>query len=744
MNNIPFLTLGKPNPAIPFTEGPCAVHGRYTPDGRIAFEGQCVYPWEFMATGTGVSGLTIAAGREITGQINHSAAFDELGVLRSLGRFRLDWASHPALRMEHDLRRSVITIAGDEGKVRLEVRAHKELDVIRIDVVDLRQVKSRWPVGTYVQPLVLHLCKDHTFEDRLEGDTYMSWHVNRSSVYRSVNEQSGVPLTDVAPDFLLGRCFGTAMVMDVPGGSAQWLSGNCQACGRCEQITLWIVAGSNIAGFEAWRSDVLSRLARARALGEDFIASHEAWWRGFWERSRLELPGDDGTHLRYQAAFDLYRYYLACSADQRRETPVRFLNDVLRYKDDRQISWSIMDITAIETYQALYGAMRTGDLSALASRLEFYVRALPLMRLHSQQRFGHAGTVAPYETNPWGTWVHWCGKVTGCTEAASPYLRYSWQGNLWMLMLFCDYAALGGDRQLIDEGLLPYAAEVLTFFHEHYPKRCNGRIDFTPSAAGESFSGVTDSAELIVALKCLLPRLLELGESCGWNEAILGRWRQMLGELPNLPRGSVRYQPGSQQPILETSDLLAPAARLDKIDPPRPLNRQQPELYSIWPGKLVLRDEHERDAAWRSYFARFNQHIETGWSLDAAFAACLGLYADVERWWPLHFDTTFTFPCGLAQEDSPFQGDRRCISIHPSMQGLGTGVIPVLEMLLQDYPDLLIILPCWDPKVAVRFALYSPYAGKVTVDYDPVCGATVHTERHIQIKYGDGIVVINT
>ena len=78
------------------------------------------------------------------------------------------------------------------------------------------------------------------------------------------------------------------------------------------------------------------------------------------------------------------------------------------------------------------------------------------------------------------------------------------------------------------------------------------------------------------------------------------------------------------------------------------------------------------------------------------------------------------------------------------MQGLGTGVIPVLEMLLQDYPDLLIILPCWDPKVAVRFALYSPYAGKVTVDYDPVCGATVHTERHIQIKYGDGIVVINT
>ena len=100
-----------------------------------------------------------------------------------------------------------------------------------------------------------------------------------------------------------------------------------------------------------------------------------------------------------------------------------------------------------------------------------------------------------------------------------------------------------------------------------------------------------------------------------------------------------------------------------------------------------------------------------------------------------------TFPCGLAQEDSPFQGDRRCISIHPSMQGLGTGVIPVLEMLLQDYPDLLIVLPCWDPKVAVRFMLMSPYAGKVTVDYDPKRGATVHAERPIQIKCGDGILI---
>ena len=213
----------------------------------------------------------------------------------------------------------------------------------------------------------------------------------------------------------------------------------------------------------------------------------------------------------------------------------------------------------------------------------------------------------------------------------------------------------------------------------------------------------------------------------------------MLSALPDLPRGSLHYESESKRPILEKSDLLAPAASLENIDPPNPINHQHTELFSIWPGKLVLRDPREHDLAVRSYHARQNQHWTSGWCLDVAFAACLGLREDVSRWWRFHFDITFSFPCGLAQEASPKQGDRESITISPSMQGLGTGVIPVLEMLMTDYPDLLVILPCWDPKVAVRFSLFSPYAGKVTVDYTPARGARVHTERAIRLEFGVGI-----
>ena len=88
-------------------------------------------------------------------------------------------------------------------------------------------------------------------------------------------------------------------------------------------------------------------------------------------------------------------------------------------------------------------------------------------------------------------------------------------------------------------------------------------------------------------------------------------------------------------------------------------------------------------------------------------------------WHDRHFDWTFVLPCGLARETAPENPQRPGIPESPSLQGLGTGVIPVLEMLLQDYPDELIVLPCWPDRVPVDFTLYSPYAGRVEVHYRP-------------------------
>jgi hypothetical protein len=201
-------------------------------------------------------------------------------------------------------------------------------------------------------------------------------------------------------------------------------------------------------------------------------------------------------------------------------------------------------------------------------------------------------------------------------------------------------------------------------------------------------------------------------------------------------------------PVILPGDQLVPAADMSgckayvlpwsKDKPHYQLNAQQTELYAVWPAKLVLRGEAERDRALRSYRNRLFQHTFHAWDLDVVFAACLGLREEVALWSDKHFARTFVLPCGLARETAQNNPAAPSLPECPSMQGMGTGVIPGLEMLLQDYPDELIVLPCWPEKVPVSFTLYSPYAGRVEVHYSPGSTLRVATQREIRVRTSAG------
>jgi hypothetical protein len=201
-------------------------------------------------------------------------------------------------------------------------------------------------------------------------------------------------------------------------------------------------------------------------------------------------------------------------------------------------------------------------------------------------------------------------------------------------------------------------------------------------------------------------------------------------------------------PVILPGDQLVPAADMSGCEayvlgwsqgkPHYQLNAQQTELYAVWPAKLVLRDNSLRDSAIRSYRARLWQHYRDGWNLDVAFAACLGLQKELAQWHDRHFDWTFVLPCGLARETAQNNPAAPSLPECPSLQGMGTGVIPVLEMLLQDYPDEIIVLPCWPENVPVDFTLYSPYAGRVEVRYSPTSTLRVATQREIRVRTAAG------
>jgi hypothetical protein len=60
----------------------------------------------------------------------------------------------------------------------------------------------------------------------------------------------------------------------------------------------------------------------------------------------------------------------------------------------------------------------------------------------------------------------------------------------------------------------------------------------------------------------------------------------------------------------------------------------------------------------------------------------------------------------------------------------GTGVTG----LTVNFPDELIVLPCWPEKVPVDFTLCSPYAGRVELHYRPADMLRVATQREIRVR----------
>lgn len=741
-----FLTLGNPSPGKPISTKPGAIYGRYSPDGRVWFEGRPVREWEFMATGTGVTGITVTVPNEMVIQVNHSASIDEQGQVKALSRMHLNLDGSPfvnakSFRMETDFRRSVITIEAqtESGLVRMEIRAHVSLDALRIDIYDERQMPGE---------LSVRFEEDAPLVALPSGTGLCVFHEN-PRVGPGINESNA--------HWLAGRTFGQIVESDI--GCSVLCDGLRMTMSAAKHQALYIVGASERKGKDVFLKSMAKRMRQLAMVSRDeFVHSHEEWWRQFWSRSYFEPDVTKAEWIRYSAAFDLFRYYTACCTSERRETPTRFQIELFRYHlRQSENGWLTLGICSVEMYQSVFGTIRTGDWESLRGIFHFFKENLPFYRNQAQriqgvQRGAYIGMVFKPWTNHPDEPVSQETIPNKPLLADKPYNGDNPAGPLFMLALACDYADLSGDRQFIDGTLQPLATEVMEYFRLRYPSREDGKIAFDPCNAGETWQNVRNPAEIVCTFRFVLPRLISVGEKHGWSENIIAQWNKMLAAAPDIPRGRLRFNPATPEvkPEILSGNLLVPAHDMSTCKPYvlhwsgskdawYSLNRQQTELFAIWPTKLVLRDNADRSAATESYSIRMWQHQWEGWSLDVVDAACLGLLDEVREWFGPYFDRTFVLPCGLARETSPENPGCPGIPEYPSLQGMGTGIIPVLEMLLQDYPDLLIILPCWDPTVKVRYALMSPYAGKVTVDYDPVHGAIVQTERPIRIEFGIGI-----
>jgi hypothetical protein len=696
----------------------------YSRDKGIVFDVRPRGPWEYMATGTGRTGVAVMMHDQLLLQINHDAAVDEHGWLQAIGRLRMELEGDPwsaaakrsGFRMTHDLRRSVITVSADteEGPVSIEIRAHMARDVIRIDIRDGRATASKITLSA-ITPW------EGVKQDDSTPGAILLWHNNGNKTeWHELNMAGGMKNDSNFVDPLAGRCFGFAAQTD---GKTKWTDGRLALPGA--KHTVVHIAAASETGEDRFRKTLADRLAE-KAAKPQFIDTHEQWWKTFWDRVWFV---SDGSMTKHMTAYDMCRYFSAVASGKEREFPVRF-QIALLCSTLRRDDWLQMHINSVQSIEAYYPMFKNGDWEHLVPLFNYYRRTRPFYKRFCEDLYEHPGLIVPYEHNLWGGAYYYPTprKPTDrprlkdkelCPIDKSVYMVYSFEHGVALMQFALDVAEAKGDPALAADLVLPYMHQLCLFFNKHY-KKADGKITFDPATSGETWYNVRNPASWIFLFKTFLPRVIALAGKHDHQELMTSA-TELLESLPDVPHGKWRSD----------EDVFLPA---DVFDRHGPINHENPELYGIWPYGALGVGMPEYDIALRSYRGRLWKNVRDGWNLDCIWAARLGLTEEVLRDYDaIHFPATLRSPGGFSYECAPTWPEEPSLPLYPSMQGMGASVCHLYEMICQDRDDGILLLPAWPRDKPLRMAMYSAVAGRVEIEYEPGNPTRVKTERPVSV-----------
>lgn len=177
-------------------------------------------------------------------------------------------------------------------------------------------------------------------------------------------------------------------------------------------------------------------------------------------------------------------------------------------------------------------ALMAGDFDIMRPLFRMYRAALPLAEERTRLCFRHAGAFFPETMMFWGTYLNENYGVdrTGKTisgsdvvaavrveksrgpwkpgEVANTYIRHHLNGNLELLAMMLDYHAFTGDEHFRNETLLPLARAILTFYREHYRRRCSSAPPSSPGLAPTGREAADGSGLRLKSLKAFRRNIL--------------------------------------------------------------------------------------------------------------------------------------------------------------------------------------------------------------------------------------------
>ncbi|MBI1372419.1 MAG: hypothetical protein GC159_06620 [Phycisphaera sp.] len=590
-------------------------------------------------------------------------------------RFWID-AEHPAVHLDVDSDQPTRVIA--------------EAEPWR---TERRQLTGREAISAYGMTGAIYVEPDTVVDG--QTDRVIVYHRNARSIWAdNVKLQALDELANAGTDPLLNRTFGFAIRGDgLTNASSTRLR-------SFEPRKTWAIDVDALTAQtdtpERWLAALDTQGRRVAALNRTAcLAAHRAWWAAFWQRSWIDVSGDDDAAV-VSRAYTMQRWIHACAG--RGGSPIKFNGSIFNvdiggYDADYR-AWG-GPYWWQNTRLPYWSMLSSGDYDLMRPLFKLYGDALPLRTAATKTYYDHGGAYFPEVMYIWGAYTdhnygtNRKGRPDGLVD--NGFIRREWQAGIELTMMMLDYHDHTRDEAFRDETLLPMAVAVTTFYDRHWPRDEAGRIRLDPAQALESWWTVTNPMPEIAGLHAILPRLIELPV----DDAQKAAWRDMLADLPPVPtaeRGGVT--------------VLAPGEKYAVKK-----NTENAELYAVFPYRLysVLGDPQRLQLA-RDTWPRRTSRQSGGWSQDPIMAAMIG-----------YGDAAATYVTRNARAVA--RGFR-----FPAMWGPNFDWIPdqdhgsvtmtaLQRMVMQTDGDKIRLLPAWPKNWNVRFKLHAPNATTVEGEY---------------------------
>jgi hypothetical protein len=428
-------------------------------------------------------------------------------------------------------------------------------------------------------------------------------------------------------------------------------------------------------------------------------ASHETWWRDFWNRSWIHVQDGKGENDGSDAAvvsrgYALQRFINACAG--RGRYPIKFNGSLFTvpypgapggadYRRWGPGYWW-------QNTRLPYASMCTaGDFDLMRPLFRMYAEELmPYFRYRVDRYFGHGGAFIPECILFWGdVFLHTYG-WTPYAQREDKLQDGGWHKREWvsgpeLVYMMLDYYEHTMDERFLVDILLPAADDIILFFGEYYDTDDNGKLDMYPAQALETWWDCTNPMPEIAGLYSIIDRLLSLDGNL-LPDQLRKRWTGFREILPEIPTTKVRRK-----------TMLAPAAEFANKR-----NSENPELYAVFPFRLFAFNRPDVEWAQLALDKRKDRGAG-GWRQDDIFMAYLGRAEEARR-------------NIVRRARNKHEGYRFAAFWGPNYdwipdQDHGAVLLKALQaMLLQTDGSDIFLLPAWPDDWDADFKLHAPHA----------------------------------